>query len=160
MYIVYFCFIETVLHSFGACGGNRSFGENYRLFASPMQTLYWEHLSWAGFQLTTVIGIGTDCIVSCKSNYHSITTAPKLFNTVSIKTKAYNIRCELKSRSRKVFSIQRLQGTCDKSVVFSETPVSSTNKTEILFDIWYGHISPLMSHVSPSMIYARVTLVH
>jgi hypothetical protein len=39
--------------------------------------------------------------------------------------------CQLKSRSRKVFSIQHLQGTCDKSVVFSETPVSSTNKTEI-----------------------------
>jgi hypothetical protein len=38
--------------------------------------------------------------------------------------------CQLKSRSRKVFSIQRLQGTCDKSVVFSETPVSSTNKTD------------------------------
>jgi hypothetical protein len=36
---------------------------------------------------------------------------------------------QLKSRSRKVFSIQRLQGTCDKSVVFSQTPVSSTNKT-------------------------------
>ena len=30
--------------------------------------------------------------------------------------------CQLKSHSRKVFSIQRLQGTCDKSVVFSETP--------------------------------------
>ena len=58
-------------------GGNRSCGENYRLFASPLQTLYWEHLSWVGFQL----------IVSCKSNYHSITTAPKLCNTVSIKQK-------------------------------------------------------------------------
>jgi hypothetical protein len=31
------------------------------------------------------MGIGTDCIVSCKSNYHSIMTAPKLCNTVSIK---------------------------------------------------------------------------
>jgi hypothetical protein len=39
------------------------------------------------------------------------------------------------SRSRKVFSIQRLQGTCDKSVVFSETPVSSTNKTEIFLKV-------------------------
>jgi hypothetical protein len=46
-----------------------------------------EHLSWAGFQLRTVMGIGTDCIGSCKSNYHSITTAPKLCNTVSIKQK-------------------------------------------------------------------------
>jgi hypothetical protein len=36
---------------------------------------------------------------------------------------------------RKVFSIQRLQGICDKSVVFSETPVSSTNKTEIFLKV-------------------------
>jgi hypothetical protein len=43
--------------------------------------------------------------------------------------------CELKSRSRKVFLIQRLQGTCDKSVVFFETPVSSTNKTEIFLKV-------------------------
>ena len=73
-YSVYSHFLKYF--SFIIGGGNRSFGENYRLFASPLQTLYWEHLSWAGFQLTTVIGIGTDCIVSCKSNYHSITTAP------------------------------------------------------------------------------------
>jgi hypothetical protein len=89
--------------------------------ASPLQRLYWEHLSWAGFQLTTVIGIGTDCIVSCKSNYHSITTAPKLCNTVSIKQK-YTIYMQ---RNLKI----------NKSVVFSQTPVSSTNKTEIFLKV-------------------------
>jgi hypothetical protein len=31
-------------------------------------------LSWAGFQLTTLEVIGTDCTDSCKSNYHTITT--------------------------------------------------------------------------------------
>ena len=30
----------------------------------------------------------------------------------------------------------------------------------VINDIWYGHISPLMSHVSPLMIYGRVTLVY
>jgi hypothetical protein len=42
--------------------------------------LYWVHLSWAGFELATLIVIGTDCIGSCKSNYHAITatTAPGL----------------------------------------------------------------------------------
>ena len=32
-----------------------------------------------GFELTTLVVIGTDCIGSCKSNYHAITTmmAPK-----------------------------------------------------------------------------------
>ena len=27
-------------------------------------------LSWVGFELTTVGGIGTDCTSSCKSNFH------------------------------------------------------------------------------------------
>jgi hypothetical protein len=36
--------------------------------------LYWVHLAWAGFKLTTLVVIGTDCIGSCKSNYHTITT--------------------------------------------------------------------------------------
>jgi hypothetical protein len=36
--------------------------------------LYQVHLAWAGFELTTLVVIGTDCISSCKSNYHKITT--------------------------------------------------------------------------------------
>ena len=34
---------------------------------------------WSRFELTTLVMIGTDCIGSCKSNYHTITatTAPK-----------------------------------------------------------------------------------
>jgi hypothetical protein len=36
------------------------------------------HLAWVGFKLITSVFIGTDCIGSCKSNYHMIaaTTAP------------------------------------------------------------------------------------
>jgi hypothetical protein len=34
--------------------------------------LYWVHLAWAGFKLTILVVIGTDCIGSCKSNYHMI----------------------------------------------------------------------------------------
>jgi hypothetical protein len=30
--------------------------------------------SWAGFELTTLVVIDTDCTGSCKSNYHTITT--------------------------------------------------------------------------------------
>ena len=60
-----------------------------------------------------VVGFATNCAISAYPHYS----------------------CELKSHSRKVFSIQRLQGTCDKSVVFSETPVSSTNKTEIFLKV-------------------------
>ena len=32
------------------------------------------HPAWAGFELTTLVMIGTDCTASCKSNYHAITT--------------------------------------------------------------------------------------
>jgi len=43
--------------------------------------LYRVHFVWAGFELTTLVVIGTDCIGSCKFNYHMITTtmAPSLF---------------------------------------------------------------------------------
>ena len=36
--------------------------------------LYRVHLAWAGFELTTLAVKGTDCVDSCKSNYHRITT--------------------------------------------------------------------------------------
>ena len=39
--------------------------------------LYRVHLAWAGFQLTTLVVIGTDFIGSCKSNYHTTTKAPR-----------------------------------------------------------------------------------
>ena len=32
------------------------------------------HLVWAGFEFTTLVVIGTDCIGSYESNYHTITT--------------------------------------------------------------------------------------
>jgi hypothetical protein len=38
--------------------------------------LYLVHLTWADFELATLVVIGSDCICSCKSNYHTITTAP------------------------------------------------------------------------------------
>jgi len=39
---------------------------------------------WSRFELTSSVVIGTDCIGSCKSNYHTITvpTAPCMYNTV------------------------------------------------------------------------------
>jgi len=36
--------------------------------------LYRVHLARMGFELATLVVIGTDCIGSCKSNYHMITT--------------------------------------------------------------------------------------
>ena len=37
--------------------------------------LYRVHLACAGFELTTLVVIGTDYTGSCKSNYHTITTS-------------------------------------------------------------------------------------
>jgi hypothetical protein len=36
--------------------------------------LYRVHLAWVGFELTTLVVIGSDYIDSYKSNYHMITT--------------------------------------------------------------------------------------
>ena len=64
--------------------------ENHRPAVSHLQTnldnirLYREHLM-SRFDLKTLVAIGTDCIGSCKSNYHTITTAPEenaLFKTI------------------------------------------------------------------------------
>ena len=33
--------------------------------------LFRVHLAWAGFEVTTLVVIGTDCTGSCKSNYHT-----------------------------------------------------------------------------------------
>ena len=41
--------------------------------------LYQVHLILAGFEITTLVVIGTDCIGSYKSNYHTFTTMTTLF---------------------------------------------------------------------------------
>ena len=38
--------------------------------------LYREHLACAGFELSKLVLVGIDYIGSCKSNYHTTTTAP------------------------------------------------------------------------------------
>jgi hypothetical protein len=50
-------------------------GENHRPVASHWQTLSHNvvHLTLTRFELTTSVVIGTNCIGSCKSNYHMIT---------------------------------------------------------------------------------------
>ena len=53
-------------------------GENHRPVASHWRTLsqwFIQYTSpWTEFQLTTLMGIGTNCTGSYKSNYHTITT--------------------------------------------------------------------------------------
>jgi len=47
-------------------------GRNHRPVASHWQIEYTSPRT--GFELTTLVVIGTDCTGSCKSNYHMITT--------------------------------------------------------------------------------------
>jgi hypothetical protein len=42
-------------------------GKLYRIM------LYWEHLFLAGFELTTLLVMGSDCIGRYKTNYHTMT---------------------------------------------------------------------------------------
>ena len=42
--------------------------------------LYRIQLAMSGFELATLLVIGTDCIGSCKSNYHMITTVTAPFS--------------------------------------------------------------------------------
>ena len=64
-------------------------------------TLYREHLIWVGLKLTTLVKIGTDCIGSCKSNYHTITTTTspacqKIVWTDNVLIKSYLYNCVMK----------------------------------------------------------------
>jgi hypothetical protein len=50
-------------------------GENHRPVASHWQTLSHNvvHFAWSRFEHTTSVVVGTDCIGSCKTNYHATT---------------------------------------------------------------------------------------
>ena len=48
-------------------------GENHQPATSHIM-LHRVHLSWTGFEFPTLVVIGTHCIGSYKSNYHTITT--------------------------------------------------------------------------------------
>ena len=59
--------------------------------------IMWYISSWSKFELTTSVVIGTDCIGSCKSNYHMITamTAPSnVYWHLSQKLKKVIIICQ------------------------------------------------------------------
>jgi hypothetical protein len=57
--------------------------------------LYLVHLVW--FELTPVVVIYTDCIGSCKSNYHAITTTTATTVYVADKSKMFKNDSDLNS---------------------------------------------------------------
>ena len=62
-------------------------GENHRPVTSLWQTVSYNVVSsksrHEGFELTTLVVIGTDCTDSCKSNNHTIVTAPFVIFTLA-----------------------------------------------------------------------------
>ena len=52
--------------------------------------LYRVHLVRVRFKLTTLVVIDTDCIDSCKSNYHATTTAP-MVNKIVVHLHIWNV---------------------------------------------------------------------
>ena len=46
--------------------------------------LFRVHLAMSGLELTTLVVIDTDCIGSCKSNYHTITTMTTPYNNYNL----------------------------------------------------------------------------
>jgi hypothetical protein len=83
-------------------GGNRSNRENHRPVARHklyhiLVMLYRVHFSWTGFELTTLVVIGTHCIGNYKSNYHTILIHWKLKLTQfwNLKTKFFRLLIEI-----------------------------------------------------------------
>ena len=83
--------------------------------------LYRVHLVWAGFEPTTLVVIGTDCIVSCKSNYHMITTT-----TAPTITIAYDIDLQV-IHTKKATFLFNAKSTYQRTVWWSATFVMDDN---------------------------------
>ena len=68
----------------GISGGNqRPVGSHWRTLSHNVIS-YRVHLAWEEFELTTLVVIGTRCIGSHKSNYHTITTMTARENALSL----------------------------------------------------------------------------
>ena len=70
--------------------------------------LYRVHLAGVGFELTTLVVIGIVCIGSCKSNYHTITTAPHRTQMHQLPAKTYwGITPEQRNWSKGIYVIEQ-----------------------------------------------------
>ena len=68
----YFCYIVAVSFIGGENRSTRKKNTNTDKLYCIM--FYRAHLALSEFEITPLVVIGTDCISSCKSNYHTITT--------------------------------------------------------------------------------------
>jgi hypothetical protein len=100
-------------------------GENHRRPASSQTKhhiiLYRVHLAWAGFELTALVVIGTDCMGHSKSNYHTITTmmAPyllwELMTVVCFNTETLYITGKYFMLGTSAFNTSLVKKSCKQS---------------------------------------------
>jgi hypothetical protein len=107
---------------------NMFFDLKLNWYSKPKSIWY---LFFAGFELTPLVLIGTDWIGSYKSNYHKITTTTLVEQrkNLSKNNQTVWVRTPLRCTRYNIMWLS-LSVTCDRSVFFPGTPVSSTNKTD------------------------------
>jgi hypothetical protein len=82
--------------------------------------LYQLHLAWAGFELTTLVVIGTDCIGSSKSNYHTITTTTAPQQEIKDKLHEHIFRTEFRIRHEEFGYLFKTSFKVDIHTIFIE----------------------------------------
>ena len=85
------------------------------------------HIAWAGFKHTTLVVIGTDCIGSYKSNYHTITTTTALWylcNGNKMRTNIPHCRksSQFKSKNRRKGKNNKKNKQTNKQKTYKKPP--------------------------------------
>ena len=99
--------------------------------------LYRIHLAWVGFELTALVVIGNDCIGSCKSNYHTITTTMAPVRLWSNKTLTTKCACYFLMRWqwRQFCQHAELDFYCARSL-------KQLSKARHVAQLWYIIVTP------------------
>ena len=91
-------------------------GENHRSAASSHQLyhiIYGVHSPWVGFELSTLVMIGTDCTGSCKYNYHTITSTTAWCNKCVVWSSAKSKALDIPDTSTKTWEHMMIWWTDD-----------------------------------------------
>ena len=135
------------------CGGNRSTRRKpptcRESLNNPITECCFENTSpWAGYELTTLVVIFTDCICSCKSSYHTITTMMVPINNVKVTSGT----CAKTLKQRTSFMIMMIKSFASyleslKIYVISELPSSCKKVMYYIWNVlWYILISLVLSY--------------